>query len=591
MSDTMSPMTGTTGLAPDGRAVRMSWPDRLAALRAGIGSRSRGLHWRPEPRFPGSVVAGRQLMAGNFRFGGALMDAPGQSPWTFEPPNEAFRDALHGFEWLGDLAALPRGEGRATAQAWVLDWVRRYGRGKGPGWTPDLTARRQVRWITHALFLLNGMERGESRAFHRVLGRQAGFLVNRWQSATPGLPRFEALTGLIYSACTLMGMERHLDPALDALTRECAHEIDDGGGIVSRNPEDLLEVFILLTWIAQLLEETGRDPDPAVESAVRRIAPTLRSLRHADGSLVRAHGGGRGAPGRLVAALVQSRVRPSEVKGLAMGFARLAQGRVTVIADAAAPMLGQRSTRAHAGTLSFELTSGEEPVIVNCGSGARFDPEWRIAGRATDSHSTLCIEGHASARFAPGSEGSEDERPPLAEGPAEVLVQQQETIGGQGVTLSHDGWRRSHGLTHLRNLTLEDGGTLLRGEDALAAFTAADRAQLDEAQRRLPSDTGLRYALRFHLHPDVKASVDLGGTAVSLTLKSGETWVFRHSGNGELALKPSLYFDGRRLRPRATKQIVLSARMKGYGTVMGWSLARPIAFMPAGRLSAARPHD
>ena len=145
----------------------------------------------------------------------------------------------------------------------------------------------------------------------------------------------------------------------------------------------------------------------------------------------------------------------------------------------------------------------------------------------------------------------------------------------------HDGWRRTHGLTHLRNLTLEDGGTLLRGEDALAAFTPADRALLDAAYRRLPDDTGLRYAIRFHLHPEVRASIDLGGTAVSLALPSGETWVFRHSCAAELSLRPSIYFDSRRLAPRATKQIVLSARMKGYGVVLGWSLSRPIAFMPA----------
>jgi uncharacterized heparinase superfamily protein len=176
------------------------------------------------------------------------------------------------------------------------------------------------------------------------------------------------------------------------------------------------------------------------------------------------------------------------------------------------------------------------------------------------------------------------------DGPAEVLVKAQETETGHGVTMSHDGWRRTHGLTHLRNLTLEDGGTLLRGEDALAAFTTADRTLLDGAYRRLPDDTGLRYAIRFHLHPDAQASIDLGGTAVSLALPSGETWVFRHSGAAELSLKPSVFFDGRRLTPRATKQIVLSARMKGYGVVLGWSLARPIAFMPANRLRpVARP--
>ncbi|MFW5642326.1 MAG: heparinase II/III family protein [Roseicyclus sp.] len=563
--------------------------DRLAALLAGLGPRARGFVWRPEPRLPGSVVVGRQLMAGNLRFAGALVEAPGARPWTLSPPSEAFAEALHGFDWLGDLAALPRAEGRATAQDWLIDWARRFGRGRGPGWTPDLTGRRQIRWISHALFLLNGLPRAESRLFHRTLGRQAAFLRRRWTRASPGRARIEALTGLVYSAAALMGMERQFEPALAALSRECRREIDAEGGIATRNPEDLLEVFILLTWVSQLLAETGRDPDPAIEAAIGRIAPTLRSLRHADGSLVRAHGGGRGAPGRLVTALVQSGVRPVRVRGLAMGFARLEQAQVTVIADAAPPMLGPGSTAAHAGTLSFELTAGADPQIVNCGSGSRFDPEWRLVGRATDSHSTLGLEGYASARFGPRGPDPADMRPPLVEGPREVLVQTRETEHGRSLTMSHDGWRRSHGLTHLRNFTLEDDGTLLRGEDALAAFTAADRAALDAVQAHLPGDRGLRFAVRFHLHPEVEAAIDLGGMAVSLTLRSGETWVFRHSGQTELSLRPSLYFDGQRLRPRATRQIVLSTRMKGYGTVLGWSLARPVAFLPAGRHTGGRP--
>jgi uncharacterized heparinase superfamily protein len=590
MSDMVPPMTGSPTGVRNPHGASLSWADRMTALSAGFGTRARGFLWRPEPRFPGSVVAGRQLMAGNFRFGGALVDAPDASPWSLDTPTEAFSDALHGFTWLGDLAALPNAEGRAKAQAWVMDWARRYGRGSGPGWTPDLTGRRQIRWISHALFLLNGMSRADSRLFHRTLGRQASFLLSRWQHATPGLARFETLTGLVYSACALIGMEKHLSLTLDTLTRECAREIDPQGGIATRNPEDLLELFILLTWVSQLLADAGHSPVPAVDAAIARIAPTLRSLRHVDGSLVRAHGGGRGAPGRLVTALVQSRVRPMQVQGLAMGFSRMAEGRASVIADAAAPMLGPRSTSAHAGTLSFELTVGDDPLIVNCGSGARFDPEWRLMGRATDSHSTLGLEGYASARFGPAASHRGDERPPLVDGPTEVLIKEQETAAGHGATMSHDGWRRTHGLTHLRNLTLEDGGTLLRGEDALAAFTAADRTLLDAAYRRLPDDTGLRYAIRFHLHPDVCASVDLGGTAVSLALPSGETWVFRHSCAADLSLRPSVYFDSRRLTPRATKQIVLSARMKGYGVVLGWSLARPIAFMPANRLPpVARP--
>lgn len=566
-----------------GASARLS--RRWAAQAAGWGPRMQGFLWQPEVRFPGSSARGRQLMAGNFRLGGALIEAPDTSPWDIVPPNDDFEAALHGFEWLDDLAAVPGGEGRATAQIWLAQWMALYSKGKGPAWSADLTGRRQIRWITHALFLMSGQRPPETRLFQRTLSRQTNFLIKRWPRATPGLPRFEALTGLIYSTCALIGMETGLDPALKGLAQECAKQIDAQGGIVTRNPEELLEVFVLLTWIAQILAETGKRADPAVDTAIMRVAPTLRALRHADGSLARTHGGGRGAPGRLIGALIQSGVRPSRIKGLAMGYARMASGRVTVIADAAPPMIGPGSTNAHASTLAFEMSSANHPLIVNAGSGAAFGPDWRRAGRATVSHSTVSLEGYSSSRFGHKAADVPPERQGFDEGPSDVSVQVSEITGGEGIVLSHNGWRRTHGLVHLRSLTLEDNGNLLRGEDGIAALDGHDRDRFTRVNRNLPTDVGLRFAARFHLHPDVVVEVDMGGSAISLTLPTEEVWVFRHGGEAQLSVMPSIYFDNTRLKPRATKQIVLTSRVRGYGAAVSWSIARPSALLPAPDLS------
>ncbi|MEM7722509.1 MAG: heparinase II/III family protein [Pseudomonadota bacterium] len=570
-----------SALGASDRGDRVRAADRWAAFRAGFGPRVQGFLSQPEPRLPGDDVRGRQLMAGNLRLGGRLVEANGRVPWDIPPPSEAFLEALHGFEWLDDLAAVGDAPARQVAQAWLSDWLRRYGRGRGPGWTPDLTGRRQIRWITHALFLMNGQETADGKSMFRALARQTGMLSSRWKQSSRGLPRFEALTGLIYSACALTGMRGHLRPALRALARECAVEIDPSGGIVTRNPEELLEVFTLLTWIAAILKETGKDPDPAVNTAILRIAPTLRSLRHADGGLARMHGGGRGVPGRLDQALAQSGVRPARVKGLAMGYARMSARQVSVVIDAAPPMVGTRSFNAHASTLAFEMTNGRSPIIVNCGSGTRFGPDWRRAGRATASHSTLSLQGYSSARLARGAIQEEPERQNLVEGPEQVDVQESQMKTADGIVLSHDGWRRTHGLIHLRSLTLDHDGSLLRGEDGLAAMTDEDRATFDTLMMRLPGDLGLRYAVRFHLHPDVRAEIDLGGTAVSIQVDRTETWVFRATGDTTMTLEPSVYLDAGRLRPRATKQIVLSGRLTGYGSAVSWSLAKPVGYLPA----------
>ena len=547
--------------------------NRLEARRAAFARPAGGFVSQPEPRTIGTFARGRQICAGNFLFAGYLVEGGNLSIWDLPMPDKTFEEELHGFTWLDDLAAVGDGPARERAQRWMNEWVERYGRGKGPGWTPDLTGRRLIRWINHALFLLNGQERSRSEAYFRSLAQQTIYLSRCWRSASSGLPRFEALTGLIYAGLALTGMDKHVKPATAALARDCAAEIDAEGGIPTRNPEELLEVFTLLTWAASALGEAGKMPAKEHMAAIERIAPTLRALRHSDGALARFHGGGRGLEGRLDHALAASGVRAKASGTLSMGYARLSAGRTSVIVDASAPPKGRASFNGHASTFAFELTSGRRPLIVNCGSGVNFGTAWRRAGRATPSHSTLGIDGYSSARLGATVLVGGCERELLSDPPRVAWANQ--TVGFSGASLQggHNGYVRTHGLTHVRKLDLSADGRALMGEDTLAIAEDRDSAQFDRMMDRVQLQ-GIDYTVRFHLHPDVDAEIDMGGSAVSMALKSGEIWVFRHDGAGDLTLEPSVYLEKNRIKPRATKQVVLSARVMEYASRVSWSLAK-----------------
>ncbi|MEQ9258969.1 MAG: heparinase II/III family protein [Roseovarius sp.] len=525
---------------------------------------------QPEPRSIGSYARGRQLSAGNFLFAGHLLQAPDTNMWDLTPPDAAFAEALHGFGWLDDLAAAGDAPARARAQEWVWRWIEIYGRGHGPGWTPDLTGRRLIRWISHALFLLSGQGSEQSKAFMGALAAQAEFLGRRWHASAPGLPRFEAITGLIYAGLSLEGMEHHVAAALAGLDNECKSQIDAEGGLPTRNPEELLEVFTLLTWASVALGEAQRAVSNTHWQAIERIAPTLRTLRHADGGLARFHGGGRGLEGRLDNALANSGVKTRQPDGLSMGFARLSAGRTSVIIDAAPPPTGAAASDAHASTLAFELTSGRRQLIVNCGSGANFGADWRRAGRATPSHSTLILGERSSGRIETGK----DAREYLVEAPRTVPIEVGHATDGLRFEGAHDGYIRRFGLTHARKLELTFDGRGLAGEDSLFALEDADKTRFDAALDATGLE-GIGFVIRFHLHPDVDVSLDMGGNAASMALMSGEIWVLRTDGTAEISLQPSVYLEKTRLKPRATKQIVLSGRAMGYATRVRWSLAKP----------------
>ncbi len=554
---------GETG-STSGRFDRLA--DRLALLVARRARTAGGFVSQPEPRSIGQYTRGKQLVSGNILFAGHLAEAPDALLWDIPAPAPAFSAEAQGFSWLDDLAALGTAPARTKAQDWTWGWIARFGAGQGPGWTPDLTGRRIIRWVHHAILLLNSRNRADAEAFYRSLSRQAAYLSRRWRSAAPGLPRFEALTGLVYAGISLIGMEALVAPATTALAAACEADIDAEGGIPTRNPEELLEVLTLLTWSASAMSEANLPIPPALSLAITRIAPALRALRHADGELARFHGGGKGSDGQLDHALAAAGVRAGATPAIAMGFARLSGGRTTVIVDASPPPGGRAASSAHCSTTAFELTSGRRALVVNCGSGLSFGTAWRQAARATQSHSTLGMDGVSSSRLGQTGEALEHRA---------AITSSRLTAGTEGTDLflAHDGWLRSHGLTASRSLTLAHDGRRLSGVDALTAMTAEARRRFEDVMTATAME-GARFAVRFHLHPDVDAELDMAGTAISMALRSGEIWIFRFSGPAELSLEPSAYLEKGRLKPRPCTQIVLRGQAHSFETRIGWTLAK-----------------
>jgi len=545
--------------------------DRLVARLLARGQGPGVLIAQPEPRGTGQFARGQQMLAGNFLMAGELVQATGHVPFSATTPEAV--DALHGFGWLDDLAAVGDREARKLAQQGLSDWLAAYGRGQGPGWVPGLTGRRLINWVSHAVFLMQAQDKPAQDRFLRALAHHAAFLARRAHRTPAGLSRIEAYAGLLYATLSLEGWEGRTDSAVQALVAAGAQVIGRDGGIPSRNPEDLLECFVLLAWAARQHGARGGTLSQEWLDLLARSASALRLLRHADGGLARFHGGGRGNEGDLTAALVVNdslgvAAAPQTGGGMSMGFARLAAGRTSVIIDAAAPPHGAGANRAHASTLAFELTSNRRAVIVSCGDGRSFGADWQRAARASASHSTLSLDGYSSARFAGNDRGQQN----LTDGPQKVGCEFRHTAWSRAASLSHDGYLASHGLEHLRYLDLSADGRVLTGEDMLVASGKADRKRFDDILARAGGE-GVPFSLRFHLHPEVDASVDMNGTAVSVVLRSGEVWVFRAEGLG-VTLAPSVYLEKGRLKPRAALQIVLSLRAQNYTSQINWTFQK-----------------
>ncbi|MCP5075808.1 MAG: heparinase [Rhodobacteraceae bacterium] len=555
--------------------LRQIWQrlqDAIALQTSKFASPAAAFVSQPEPRSYGLATRGLQMMSGNFRIAGEVVQAEDQSIWDLPQDDQEFAEELNGFAWLDDLAACDDLVAHKQAQDWLMEWIPRTRWNGGTAWRADITGRRVVRWINHAILLLHHLPTAQSKAYFNSLGHQAHFLSKRWRSMRPGLPRFEALTGLVYCGLALEGKRSLLAPAIRALGAECRREIGADGGIDSRNPEELMEIFTLMAWVAHAATAARVDVEPELLRALERMAPTLRALRLGDGGLVRFHGGGAGQSERLDQALADAGIRLSAHPMGAMGYTRLACGATQLVMDTQRLPSMDASAQAHAGTLSFEMSSGRLPVLVNMGRSYGFSDAIRDACRATPAHNTLCLENASSARFAAQGFAGRTFGRRLVDAPRLVTVLTDENQNGKAVRSSHDGYVRAFGLTHFRQISVVNQGGKIVGEDAVKAETALDRARFIKAAKGRKRQF-VRFSVHFHLHPDVAPILDMKGKAVSLTLLNGEVWVFR-AGGRKMELRRSAYMERGRLKPRATKQIVVTSRAVNYEGLVNWTLTR-----------------
>jgi uncharacterized heparinase superfamily protein len=515
----------------------------------------------------GERARGAELYGGVFSFAGERVETGGGSVFTLRPPSREWAERLHGFSWLADLAAADNALSRAYARALVEDWAAQ-ARHSRAARQPQVTARRLISFLAFAPFLLDGAEPGFRRDFLRALGRHSSTLRRDIRRLPQGLPRLLPAIALASAGLSLSEGTRALRTGSEHLNAELRRLILPDGGPATRNPEDLLHWAVDLLPLRRSFLERALEPPRELLPAIDRIMPMLRFFRHADGTLALFNGMGPTHKGCLDGVLEQDDAHGLPVRNAAFsGYQRLEGSGTVIIIDAGAPPPLELSGRAHAGTLSFEMSSGADKLIVNCGSAEEGAGIMQRAARRTAAHSTIALEDASSSRFLRGWSASLLGGL-LRDGPREVPIRREDKADASVLRASHDGYAARFGFLHERTLRLHANGRQVDGLDVVRPV------------RQGSADA----VLRFHLHPMVRATRLNGGSAVLLVPPSGDVWLFS-CDDRTAEIEESVYFalDG---GARPAEQIVVRLGRKA-GARVSWSLTRTGSEMAPSALGLA----
>jgi uncharacterized heparinase superfamily protein len=225
------------------------------------------------------------------------------------------------------------------------------------------------------------------------------------------------------------------------------------------------------------------------------------------------------------------------------GYQRLEAGSTVVVMDTGRPPPFEMSAEAHAGCLSFELSSKAQRILVNCGVPGTNKENWREISRSTRAHSTVTFNDVSSCRFADARRNAFGA--PIVAGPVNVPVSRDSGPEGEVVQASHDGYASRFSVVHQRTLALSADGNFIDGEDAF----------LPTRGEAIPNKVKDSFAVRFHLHPSIRASKLADGHSVMLILPNRDVWNFS-AYEDVIEIEDTAYLGGQD-GPRRSFQLVI----------------------------------
>lgn len=499
-----------------------------------------------------------EILQGRFPLAGRTLETFGHSPFAVELPSRLFAERLHSFAWLRHIRAQKTEEACALARDIVDDWIARYGRRRrGIGWEPNVVAERVIAWLSHSTVVLNRAEAGFYRRFMKSLAYQVRYLRKIARHTPQGEARLRQRIALAMASISMPTRAAYIRREGLRLDRELEDQILADGGHVSRNPRALLEILLDLLPLRQTYINLGHDLPSKLIPTIDRMYPALRFFRHQDGDLALFNGASATPASELMSVLRYDESGGKPFKALPhMNYQRLSVNGTTLIVDAGQPLSPELSCSAHAGSLSFEMSSGRYRFIVNCGSPKWAGRSYRNMARATAAHSTVILDETSSSRIV---------KPKLAgaillPGVSTVEVERRDDAhGNDWLKAVHDGYARDYGYLHQREIGLGSRGDKIKGHDRLIPIEGHEAPVFP-----------LTAVARFHIHPAI-ALKRRDEESVAMRAPDGETWIFAAPGLEVLIEEDIFFADVSGIRP--SQQLVIEFSLP-QTTEIRWMLRR-----------------
>ncbi len=526
------------------------------------------LKWRRSANLPKAIIfeptdlqiadptIAEDIYDGHISLCGTSFNIGANSPFKVIPPNQAWYNELVSFGWLCHFKALNSPIAIMQANALYVDWLNSKNYYSQSNWKMAITTKRLIALLSHSSILTNQSTEITNKLYFKTIDQHVQVLRRSFKYVKHSKDKLDIAIALCFANNCLNQSYQIKNDKLDyeqLLAEQLAEQILPDGGHVSRNPDLLLEIMLVLIPLKQTYKKQQKHVPIALQNAIDRIIPILHFFCHPDGNFIQFNGAG---PTDWAAFLsifdAEGEGFKAPTQAPHSGYYRLYAPDIQLTIDAGEIPKSEYSTTAHAGPLAVEISVSAQRMVVNCGATDHYDYKWFSTTRSTAAHSTLCLNNQSTATLKLPNWLSRLIGNQIYHGHHKMPVTIGKTPDGPQVIASHDGYARNFGLIHQRSITLSPNGEQITGMDILSP--AQDQTKTPFKKQN--------YDIRFHLHPSVTTQTSRDGHSILLIMPNQDMWQFV-STFAAFRLEDSVYL-GESQEKKKTHQIVISGQVEDY---------------------------
>ena len=433
----------------------------------------------------------------------------------------------HNFLWLN---LIDRKGDQKNLKKIIYIWMLKNSKYQKEIWEASTLSNRIISWILNIDIILDNSTFDFKKNFLNSIVAQSNHLKKNIRFEKNFLKKIEILTAVILSGLAFKEYEENFQTGIEELESLVKNFFDNNGFPLSRNPNDLLFYSKYLILCKEIIKDSQRYVPEFLEDIIEKNLICLNYIKTPNGQLPLFNGATISELSQINQYLEKARNKNKKKENFG-GLFKIKHKNHLIFIDVEKPPQKKFSNSYQSGPLSFEYFMDDIKIISNSGFGSRISKKAETLSRLTACQSTLTLNDTSVTKFEQNKLVKKVFGNSIKNNFKSFDLTTKSENGLLGCAATNDGYEKSFGCTHRREIYIDIENNYLKGIDHIL---------------KKKDGYPVRYSFRFHVNPELSVVKTISGNSALIQISKNKSLLFTINDEN-LELEKSIFFAEKKI--------------------------------------------